>query len=265
MFRYFGYGSNLRPASLRAKGVSPVAFEPAVLDGWRLVFNLAHPFRFEGKAASIVPDPGGAVHGALSTCEDADLAALDRHEGYGRFYTRRAVTVRTYAGEALTAWVYVGLPHRTGTEGRPSQRYHGVIVEGGRAVGLHADYLAWLNDLTVEPLPAYSPFVPPAAPAAVLTWEDVRARPVHTALLGHVFDMAPASEAHVTLRALLAGIDATAFFLRRLEASAGAGAAPGALSALQRRYLNAYLHAFAEHYAYAGCLASDEPGAPHAW
>lgn len=265
MFRYFGYGSNLRRESLRAKGVEARHAEPAVLEGWRLVFNIAHPFRMEGKVASIVPDAAGAVHGALLTCDDAYLAPLDRHEGIGVFYERRPVTVRTYAGETHEAFVYVGLPGRTGEEGLPSRRYRNILARGADAVGLAPAYCAWLARLPVQPAPAYRAFEPPTAPGEEFTWSVLRARPLHTALLGHVFDMTAADEAHVILRALIEGIDATAFLLRRMDSDPGvhppADGSPANLNAAQRRHLNACLYEFAAAYRYAGRLAPREPGA----
>lgn len=45
---YFGHGSNLNPAALRAKGVDPLHSEPAVLRRWRLEFSVTPPFPSQG-------------------------------------------------------------------------------------------------------------------------------------------------------------------------------------------------------------------------
>ena len=51
---YFGYGSNLNSASLRAKGVEPLASEPGILRGWKLAFSVTPPFPSQGGMATIM-------------------------------------------------------------------------------------------------------------------------------------------------------------------------------------------------------------------
>ena len=259
MILYFGYGSNLRRASLRVKGVELSRTEPALLEGWRLIFNIAHPFPMEGYVANIVPAADGLVHGALCAFEDEYLESLDRYEGLGEYYERRELEVRTYGGDTKTAFVYVGSPAMSGSEGKPSVRYRNILVKGGHDVGLADEYLDWLANVPVHPAPDYPPFVPPKEPAKIFTLAQLADQPLHTVLAGHVFDMSGAGSGHMLLRSLSDGQDVTLFFLRLMDSSVGTETdediASDRLNDQQRRYLNDYLHEFSRVYKCVGRLA----------
>ncbi len=259
MIQYFGYGSNMRRVNLRVKGVESLSSEPALLKDWRLAFNLAHPFPFEGCVANIVPATGSAVHGALCAFEDEYLESLDRFEGLGVVYERRELEVWTYRGDTKTAYAYVGLPAKLQSEGKPSLRYRNILVEGGRDVGLADEYLNWLANVPVHPAPDYPPFVPPKEPTQVFTLAQLARQPLHAVLAGHVFDMSGAGPEHVILRSLIKDQDVTLFFLQQMDSSVGTETADDIasdrLSGEQRRYLNDYLHEFSRVYTYVGRLA----------
>ena len=70
MFQYFGFGSNMSLQSLRAKGIEPLASTRAVLQGWRLRFNVQHFFRHEGGVGNIeyTGHPDDRVMGVLHEC-----------------------------------------------------------------------------------------------------------------------------------------------------------------------------------------------------
>lgn len=259
MFLYFGYGSNLSRASLRVKGVEVHATEPAVLQDWRVSFNIEHPFPVvEGSVANVVPAAGGVVHGVLCTCEDRYLPSLDLFEGLGVFYERRQLEVRTYDGDTKLAHVYVGTPERVGAEGKPSQRYRNILLDGGHAEGLAGEYLDWLANVPTHAPPQYPRFAAPQPPPERLSVEQLGRRPSHTALAGYLFDMSTARPAHAILRSLLGGTDATLFILQRMDSSSGVETlediAAGRLSDAQQRHLNDYLHEFSREYRYAGHL-----------
>ena len=87
------------------------------------------------------------------------------------------------------------------------------------------------------------------------------ANPHLTAVAGAVFDMSRARPKHDCLKALLGGKDTTLFHLRRLDTSDGTetlqDVRENRLDAAQRRYLNAYLHGYAEEYRYVGRYSFD--------
>ena len=259
MFRYFGYGSNLSESSLRAKGVAFRSAQPAVLAGWRLAFDIPNFFAIEGHTGNIVPAPGAEVHGVVYECEDGSLAVLDELEALGVAYERQTVTVRTYAGEHVSTFVYTGIPDYAAPEdGPPSLRYRNILVRGARAMGLDPAYVERLGSVPVCSRPDYPPFEHPAEPSTILGPEQLAGLPLHTALAGAVFDMSAARKSHEYLQRLFSGRDVTLLMLKRMDSSDGTetaeSVARGGLTEAQRDYLNDYLHEFAREYRYAGRL-----------
>lgn len=269
MFYYFGYGSNLSVVSLRAKGVDPLSSEPAVLSGWRLVFDIPDFFRIEGGTGNIRPERGHAVHGVVHACRDADLATLDKLEALGVTYERVEASVVTYGGRRLRAFVYVGLPECVGEEDKPSERYRNILVAGATDVRLQPDYIEWLKSI-----PTIAPANPPPfripSDLPVFSLPALAQQPSLVGLHGAVFDMSQARPRHEYLKGLLGGRDATLLFLRRMDTSVGDESfrqlRDGDLSEAQRRYLNAYLHEFDREYRLVGrvdyrrALSSRPPG-----
>ncbi|MEM7543523.1 MAG: gamma-glutamylcyclotransferase family protein [Pseudomonadota bacterium] len=262
MFNYFGYGSNMRRASLASKGVHADSVEPATLENWRLTFNIGHPFEFEGNVANVEPAPGAVVHGALYRFSPACLDSLDRYEGYGVFYDRHDLEIVTYTGTRTNALVYVGTPRVVVADGRPSERYRNILLQGARELKLADDHLRWLASFPTYPLADYPPFAPPHN-CTLITSGQLARQEEWTALAGHVFDM---SEGRANNRAamlsFLSARDATAFMLRFMDSSAGDESlhqyALDHLSNEQRSYLNRYLHEFTREYRYVGRLAQSQ-------
>lgn len=257
MFYYFGYGSNLSVISLRAKGVTPLSSEPAILEGWRVVFNIPDFFRIEGGTGNIEPCEDDAVHGVLHGCRDRDLATLDRLEALGITYERIEATVVTYGGRRVRAYVYVGIASTLDTNALPSERYRNILVRGAEDMNLDPTYVARLRMVPTCERPNRGPWVPPPG-GDVFTLDDLGRHPMHTALAGSVFDMSGARAEHAYLQRLLAGRDVTLLFLKRMDSSDGtesvADVVEGKLTDAQRVYLNDYLHEFAHEYRYAGRL-----------
>lgn len=257
MIRYFGYGSNMSDVALKAKGVRPEAAEPAILRGWRLVFNIPDFFSIEGGTGNVERATDDEVHGVVYTCKDTDLDALDELEALGVSYARTLVDVTTYAGEQVRACIYVGIPAKLRNGYRPSRRYRAILVAGAEAMGLRADYIKRLRSV-----PVHTPSNPPAAfafpdgPRAEFTENDLTRLPFHTALGGAVFDMQHARAEHAYLKQFLAGKDVTLFFLRRMDSSDGtetrAAYLGRQLTEEQQRFINEYLHEFAREYRFVG-------------
>lgn len=260
MFYYFGYGSNLSVIALRAKGVFPLRSEPAILEGWRLTFNVPDFFPIEGGTGNIETAPGEAVHGVLHACRDRDLASLDRLEALGVTYQRVVLGVTTYAGRRKSAYVYVGIPSNLDGDLRPSERYRNILARGAIDMRLAPAYVDRL--LAIECLPRASlPPFDPGPPKRVYTLDSLWRERALTALAGHVFDLSGARPEHAYLQDFLAGKDVTLFFLKRLDTSDGnesfEDVRAGRLSDAQRAYLNAYLHEFAREYRLVGRLDYD--------
>jgi gamma-glutamylcyclotransferase len=100
----FAYGSNMAVSEMEAWCRDYRFLGPARLDGFRVEFR-RRSIRWRGGAADIVPAPGESVWGALYELPDGELDRLDRKEGEGFAYRRRAVEVE-HAGEPLAAVAY---------------------------------------------------------------------------------------------------------------------------------------------------------------
>ena len=102
---YLAYGANTNRAAMayRCPGAEFVGL--ADLPGYELVFR---------GVADLRPAPDQAVQVALWDITEADLAALDRFEGYPRLYTRRQVPFTPLSLRqpisGTRAWVYTMTP-----------------------------------------------------------------------------------------------------------------------------------------------------------
>lgn len=261
VFYYFGYGSNLSVVSLRAKGVDPLTSEPAVLEGWQLVFDIPDFFVIEGGTGNIAPRENESVHGALHGCREADLPKLDQLEAVGIRYARVETTVTTYSGRRVSAYVYVGLERVLCATCVPSERYRNILVKGAQEMNLDARYIERLRNLPTGAPPQASTFTP-SVPGEPFTMDVVARNPQLTSLAGHVFDMSGARPEHAYMRELLGGKDVTLLFLKRMDTSAGDETFDDVrlerLDARQRAYVAAYLHEFAREYRYVGRIDYQE-------
>lgn len=122
---YFAYGSNmnLEQMAVRCPGASPVG--SAILAGYRLT---------ERQYADIDRSPGSSVNGLLWRVTAADLVALDRYEGFPRFYTRYRVNV-VVDGRQVNAIVYeMTARAKREREGHPYSEYYRDICSSGAVV-----------------------------------------------------------------------------------------------------------------------------------
>jgi hypothetical protein len=257
VFLYFGYGSNLHLPALRAKGVHPLASVRGRLPGWRLAFDVRHWFPHEGGMGNIhhTGDPSDEVQGVVHTCDDSALAALDRMEAYGVGYDRLEVGVLTGSG-LVRAQVYVGIPTFLDATRLPTRRYLAILLKGAMAAGLDEHYIRRLQQHPVAAEAEPPPFVPPTGEFASFTSASLALHPDSTALLGAVFDMSHARADLASAKPVLGGRDTTLFHLHRHDTSDGtetlADVRHGRISDSARRYLAAWLHAYATEFRYAG-------------
>jgi gamma-glutamylcyclotransferase (GGCT)/AIG2-like uncharacterized protein YtfP len=131
---YFAYGSNMSRALMRPRCPAAREIGVARLDGWRFMIMR------EGYA-SIVPAPGGAVHGLLWRLTPRDIAALNAYERLDQgLYRTAKVAVRSGA-QRVAAFVYIGDSRAAGA---PRPGYLELVAAAAREVGLPAAYVGAL-------------------------------------------------------------------------------------------------------------------------
>jgi gamma-glutamylcyclotransferase (GGCT)/AIG2-like uncharacterized protein YtfP len=149
---YFAYGSNLDPEqfSRRCPGAAVVGL--GELRDHRLTFPLTS-HDWGGGVASVGVAHGESVWGVVYELGDADLAALDRYEGYvgsgdqHNSYDRETVSVQLVRADdgsfarRLRAWIYLARPSNPS---RPSRRYLEAVLRGAKHHRLPDDYVAKL-------------------------------------------------------------------------------------------------------------------------
>jgi gamma-glutamylcyclotransferase (GGCT)/AIG2-like uncharacterized protein YtfP len=128
---YFAYGSNMSRALMRPRCPAAREIGVARLDGWRFMIMR------EGYA-SIVPAPGGAVHGLVWRLTPRDIAALNAYERLDQGLYRAAKVEVRCGARRVTALVYVGGSRATGT---PRPGYLELVLASAREVGLPAAYV----------------------------------------------------------------------------------------------------------------------------
>ena len=120
---YIAYGSNLNVAQMKIRCPQAKVAGTTELNNYRLMFRGSQT----GSYLTIEPYDGGAVPVAVWEVSDSDERALDRYEGYPRFYYKKHLSV-TVDGRSITAFVYI--MHEDRPYGSPSRYYVEVCEEG---------------------------------------------------------------------------------------------------------------------------------------
>lgn len=136
---YFSYGSNLsKQQMLRRTGSIPMS-RLVSLANFRLAFRKV--LSSEDVYATIVPMPGGLVHGVVYSCSPHAMSQLDLVEGVAEnCYRRELVEVTTHDGDVLSCIVYIGEAFSV-EESVPSSNYLDLILTGAKEHQLPVDYI----------------------------------------------------------------------------------------------------------------------------
>lgn len=131
---YFAYGSNMNRAQIKKRCPGSAFVDIGILQDFS--FQLT-----ERGTATVVPDDGHFVMGAILDISLQDKACLDRKEGVANeiYYRHLAPIVNGRTGETIIASVYTATAKIAADICRPG--YGKVIIEGAVEIGLSAEYL----------------------------------------------------------------------------------------------------------------------------
>lgn len=164
-FLYFAYGSNLLARRLLILNPTAKRFGVGQLRDYRLDFSTPPSKRWGGAPATVVPDPGEDVWGAIWSLDVKDRDNLDEQEGVGTgWYRVFNATVLTPAGGSVRCRCYMMgvVPAKVSEAERPAERqpslvYKQVVLAGAAESGLPADYIARLRAVRDNGSPGVDP------------------------------------------------------------------------------------------------------------
>lgn len=145
---YFAYGSNVSPTRMVTRCRFARLIGTGRIDRHRLAFTWRSK-TWGGGVADIVFTPGASVWGAIYELRASELDSLDAYEGVPIAYQRRRLTVVSAARSAWSAWAYSVVQKEAHVP--PTKAYMQTILDGGREVGLPADYLLALEAIKTVP------------------------------------------------------------------------------------------------------------------
>lgn len=126
---YLAYGSNMNQTQMAFRCPTAEVVGTGELKDYELLFKGSR----KGAVATVEPREGSTVPVLLWKIRKADEAALDRYEGYPRFYEKQLFQIEI-GGKEVSAMGYVMTPgHDFGV---PDDHYLSVIWEGYEQGGL---------------------------------------------------------------------------------------------------------------------------------
>ena len=144
---YFAYGSNMHPQRLEQRVPSSRALTWARLAHHRLCF---HKNGKDGSGKCNVLFTGDARHqvcGVVYRMCAGERHLLDAAEGLGAGYDLTRQTVVCHQGHEHEVFFYVATPTHIDDRLQPFAWYKQLVVDGARAHGLPAHYLAQLREV----------------------------------------------------------------------------------------------------------------------
>lgn len=144
---YIAYGSNLNLPQMSFRCPTAEVVGKSELKDYELLFRGGR----RGAVATVEPKEGSSVPVLLWKIHPKDEEALDRYEGYPRFYEKEMMDVEL-DGKTVSAMVYVMTPgHEFGI---PSDHYAEVIWDGYVSAGFDTqvleDAIDHAYDLTLQ-------------------------------------------------------------------------------------------------------------------
>ena len=132
---YIAYGSNLNVEQMGYRCPSAKMIGTAVIKDYRLMFKGSKT----GSYLTIEKAPGYEVPVGVWKVTKDDEAALDRYEGFPRFYYKKTFTLDCSDGKRHRCMVYI--MHEDRVLGLPSQYYVDTCAIGYQDFGFDVSYL----------------------------------------------------------------------------------------------------------------------------
>lgn len=135
MKKYIAYGSNLNIEQMEYRCPTATIYATGFLENWNLTFR-----SMGGPAyATIEPCSGSQVPVVVWNIDKVSEIALDRYEGYPRFYGKTSITVNLDNRKELDALVYI--MNKRALPGFPTKDYINTIYRGYKDNDLNLHYL----------------------------------------------------------------------------------------------------------------------------
>ena len=131
MTLYFAYGSNMSRAPMRARCPSAREVGTATLAGYRLIVT-------SDGYASVLPEPGGIVHGLVWRLGSRDIAALNAYESLDTGLYRIVTLPVSVGARTVPVMVYVA---RSRTPGLPRPGYLEAVIAAARELDFPPAYV----------------------------------------------------------------------------------------------------------------------------
>ncbi len=151
---YFAYGENMHVNRLKKwisqRGGRPdgvVSAQRAVLQGYRLVFNVRREVPWKAGVPNLEKDPAGVVEGVLLEVDNATESLLQQREG-GAAVKRISVKVvgdKEKAHEGVST--FVAAQPEVGKIHAPAKVYLDLMLEAAKDFEFSADYVKALQGI----------------------------------------------------------------------------------------------------------------------
>jgi gamma-glutamylcyclotransferase (GGCT)/AIG2-like uncharacterized protein YtfP len=142
---YFSYGSNMDAARMRRRCGPMPSRRWAVAHKHRLHFakRVDVPGIANAGFATLRPDDTARTEGVVYEVSEAQLAAMDAHEGAPEHYARHPITLRLTDGTPIEAVTYLANPARCADNLKPPRFYLYHFHQASDL--LSPGWLAWLR------------------------------------------------------------------------------------------------------------------------
>lgn len=132
---YAAYGSNLNVEQMSWRCPEARIVTTAEIKDYRLMFKGSKT----GAYLTIEPAPGESVPVGIWSVTGADIAALNRYEGYPDFYYKKGFNL--FCGDGRRHKVFAYIMHEDRSLGVPADYYVKTCLEGYKSFGFDPEVL----------------------------------------------------------------------------------------------------------------------------